>query len=160
VRKLLHSIDARVPIYQVATLSEEIHQSLWRERLLAGIASCFGLIAMLLSAIGIFGILACFVARRQREIGIRMALGAQPSRVILLIVARVIRPLSIGVLAGGALSAIASHWVRDLLYGVQPFDPLSAGLALALIVALGVAGAMAPALRSVRIDPASALREE
>jgi macrolide transport system ATP-binding/permease protein len=160
VLKLLKSIDSQVPVYQVATLSEEIDRSLWQERLLVALTTSFGLFAMLLSMIGLYGVLAYFVVRRRREIGVRMALGAQTGQVVWLVVKRLIPTLCMGLLAGAALSALAAGWVRNLLYGIQPLDPSSAGTALLLMMGLGVAGAVAPALRAVRVDPASALRQD
>ena len=160
VYKLLQSIDPTVPFYQVATLSEEIDRSLWQERLLVAVASCFGVFAMTLSAIGLYGILAYFVTGRRREIGLRMALGAESGHVIWLVTKRVIPALAAGILGGGLLSLLAGAWVRSLLYGVQSFDPLSTSGALLLLIAIGIGAAAVPALRAIRVDPASTLREE
>ncbi len=160
VRELLQSIDSTVPFYQVATLSEEVDRSLWQERLLVTLASCFGVFAMTLSAIGLYGNLAYFVSARRREIGLRMALGAESRQVIWLVSRRVVPALATGILAGAALSWLASVWIRSLLYGVQPFDPLSASGALILLLAIGISAAAAPAFRAVRVDPASTLRQE
>ena len=160
MRDLLRSIDPTVPFYQVATLSEEVDRSLWQERLLVALASSFGIFAMMLSAIGLYGILAYFVSARRREIGLRVALGAESSHVIGLVIKRVIPALAAGILAGMALSFLAGTWVRNLLYGVQPLDPWSTGTALLLLIAIGVSAAAAPVLRAVRVDPASMLRED
>jgi hypothetical protein len=160
MRELLRSIDSTVPFYQIATLSEEVDRSLWQERLLVALASCFGVFAMTLSAIGLYGILAYFVSARRREIGLRMALGAESRQVIWLVSRRVIPALGTGVIAGALLSWLAGTWVRNLLYGVQPFDPWSASTALVLLLAIGIAAAAAPAFRAVRVDPASTLRQE
>ena len=122
VRDLLKSIDPEVPLFQVSTLAEEVDRSLWEERLLVVLTSCFGAFALSLSAIGLYGILAYFVAQRQREIGLRLALGATSSHVIRLVVSRVIPALVLGILTGIALSWWASALIRSLLYGVNPFD--------------------------------------
>ena len=160
VRALLQSIDPRVPLYQMATLSGEVDRSLWQERLLAALASGFGLFAMALTGLGLYGILNYFVSRRRREIGLRMALGAQPRRVVWLVAKRALPALAGGMVAGAALSWLAGRWVRSLLYGVQPFDTWTATIALALLLALGLAAAAWPAMRAIRVDPASTLREE
>lgn len=160
VRQLLRSIDPELPLYQVATLSEEVDQSLWQERLLAALTSCFGGFALSLSAIGLYGILAYFVTRRQREIGLRMALGANSHDVIWLVVRRVIPILGMGVLAGAALSSLASAWVGSLLYGVEPFDPMTNIAAILLLITIWIGGAAVPAFRATRVDPASTLRQE
>jgi hypothetical protein len=160
VRERVRSIDAQVPVYEVGTLSQEVDRSLWQERLLVSLTSCFGIFSLLLSAIGIYGILAYFVARRQREIGIRMALGARPQHVIGLLTVRVIPLLAVGVLAGAVLSAGMSGWVRSVLYGVQPLDFGSDLAALSLLVAIGIGATAVPALRAMRVNPSSTLRQE
>jgi hypothetical protein len=160
VRELLKSIDPQVPLYQVATLSQEVDRSLWQERLLVALTSCFGIFSLFLSGIGIYGILAYFVVRRQREIGLRMALGAHPYHVIRLIMQRVIPLLGIGILLGAALSSFMSALVRNLLYGVQPFD-IGSDLTAILLVGLIVIGAITiPAFRAIHVDPSSTLRQE
>jgi predicted permease len=160
VGQLLRSIDAEMPLYQVATLSEEVDHSLWQERLLVVLTSCFGAFALSLSAIVLYGILAYFVARRQREIGLRMALGANSWDVIWLVVRRVIPILGMGILAAAALSWLASAWLRSLLYGVRSFDLITNIAAILLLVAIGVGGAVVPAFRAMRLDPSSTLRRE
>ena len=114
---------------------------------------------MTLSAIGLYGILAYFVTGRRQEIGLRMALGAESGHVIWLVIRRVIPTLVVGILGGALLSVLAGVWVRSLLYGVQPFDAWSTSAALLLLVAVGIGAAAAPAMRAIRVDPASTLRE-
>jgi predicted permease len=160
MRDLLRSIDPTVPFFQVATLSEEVDRSLWQERLLVTLASCFSIFAMTLAAIGLYGIVAYFVTARRREIGLRMALGAESGHVTWLVVRRVIPALAAGISGGAVLSLLAGTWVQSLLYGVQPFDPWSGSMALGLLLAIGLGAAAAPALRAIRIDPASTLRED
>jgi ABC-type antimicrobial peptide transport system permease subunit len=160
MRKLVQSLDPEMPFYQVATLSEEIDRSLWQERLMVALASCFGLFAMTLSAIGLYGILAYFVTGRRREIGLRMALGADSSQVIWLVTKRLVPTMAAGLLGGVMLSFLAVTWVPSLLYGVQPFDPWSMGSAVLVMTAVGIAAAAAPAFRAIQVDPASTLRQE
>jgi len=160
MRELLRSIDSTVPFFQVATLSEEVDRSLWQERLLVALTTCFGVFAMILSAIGLYGILTYFVSARQREIGLRMALGAESRQVIWLVIRRVVPALATGTFAGAAFLWLASIWIRTIIYGVQPFDPWSASAALVLLLAIGIGAAAAPAFRAVRVDPASTLRQE
>ena len=115
---------------------------------------------MSLSAIGLYGILAHFVAQRQREIGLRLALGATSGHVIWLVAGRVIPSLAAGILSGFALSWWASAWVRNLLYGVSPFDSLAISTTLFLLTAIGIGGAVMPTLRAIRVEPWSTLRQE
>ena len=114
----------------------------------------------MLSAIGLYGILAYFVSGSRREIGLRLALGADSVHVIGLMVKRVIPMLAFGILAGAVLSVLASRWVRSLLYGVEPSDIWSTGVALSSLLAIGIAAAAAPTIRALRVDPASTLRED
>ena len=127
---------------------------------MVALASCFSIFAMTLAAIGLYGIVAYFVTARRREIGLRMALGAESGDVVWLVVRRVIPALVVGIAGGAILSLLAGAWVRSLLYGVQPFDPSSGSVALALLLAIGIGAAAAPAVRAIRIDPASTLRED
>jgi predicted permease len=160
IRGLLKSIDPEVPLYQAGTLSEEVDQSLWQERVLVSLTTCFGAFALLLSAAGLYGILAYFVARRRREIGLRMALGASARRVTLLVGQRIIPLLAMGIAAGAALSWLLSSLMRSILYGVQPFDPWAASITMLLLAVTGMAAAALPVLRAVRVDPAVALRQD
>lgn len=158
VRRVLKSIDPDVPVYQVATLSEEIDRSLWQERLLVILTSCFGVFALALSTIGLYGLLAYFVVRREREIGVRMALGANVHHVVSLVAYRMIPILAAGIAAGAALSWFVSTWARGVLYGVQPLDAVTYLAAIFLLLAIGAGGAAVPVFRAVRVDPAAILR--
>jgi predicted permease len=160
MQRLLKSIDPTVPFYQIATLTEEVDRSLWAERLLTALTSSFSAFALTLSGIGLYGILSYFVTARRREIGLRLALGAESSNVIWLVVKRALPPLAIGLLTGAALAWSAAQWIKTLLYGVQPQDPGSTTIALLFLIAVGVASATIPTLRAVRLDPATTLRED
>ena len=146
--------------YEVATLNEEIDRSLWEERMLVALAFVFGVFAVALAAIGIYGILANFVTTRRREIGLRMALGAAPSHVGWLLAKRIAPTLAAGLAGGAALSFAAGTWVRSLLYGVGKFDLRSIGVALVAVLVVTIASTAAPTLRAIRVDPASTLRQE
>jgi predicted lysophospholipase L1 biosynthesis ABC-type transport system permease subunit len=160
VRVLLHSIDPTLPIYQVGTLSEDIDRSLWQERLLVALTSCFGVFALALSGIGLYGILAYFVARREREIGVRMALGAGTGRVVKLVVRQVAPTLVIGAGAGVLFEWLARKWVESVLYEVQPFDGLTTLGVVLLLIVMGLVGTIGPTWQALRLDPASVLRSE
>jgi predicted permease len=160
VRAMLQSLDSQVPVYETAALSGEVDRSLWQERLLMTLASGFATFAMALTGTGLYGILAHFVAGRRREIGLRMALGAEPRRVIWLVAQRVVPAIAGGIFAGTTLSWISGKWIASLLYGVQPFDPKSMIAALGLLLVAGVAAAAVPVMGAIRLDPASTLRQE
>jgi ABC-type antimicrobial peptide transport system permease subunit len=140
-------------------LADQVNATLIQERLLAMLSGFFGVLALLLAGLGLYGITSYAVSRRRGEIGIRMALGAAPGGVIRLVLTRVLILVSLGVLIGGVASALASSFVATLLYGLEPHDPAtligSAGL---LAAAAGLAGWL-PARRAARIDPAAVLRE-
>jgi predicted permease len=160
VRQTLRSVDPELPVYHVSTMTEQVDRSLWRERLLAMLTSGFGVFAMALASLGLYGILAYFVARRRREIGLCMALGAERSDIIRMVVRRVIPPFVLGLAAGAVLSWLAGAWIRSLLFGVGPFDAAAGGMALVLLGIIGTLAAVVPTFRAMRIDPALALRQD
>ena len=140
------------------SLAGQIHSSLTRERLMAQLAGFLGVLALLLAALGLYGMTAYSIHRRQAEIGIRMALGGTPASVIAMLLTRVSILVGGGILIGTALSVWASTFVRGLLYGLEPGDPLTlAGSMCVLLIVAGLA-AWLPARRAVRIDPAAVLR--
>jgi len=160
IRKLMRSIESAIPVYDASTLSAEVQRSLWRERLVVGLARSFAVFAVVLSAIGLYGVLAYFVAQRSREIGIRLALGAVARDVIWTVFRCIAAVLIVGFGAGIGISAVASHWLRNLLFGANFTDPfiLSGSLLLVLIMAVGAAGV--PIYRALQIDPASTLKSD
>jgi putative ABC transport system permease protein len=140
-------------------LNDQVRASLAQERLLAALSGFFGVLALLLAGLGLYGVTAYAVVRRRAEIGIRMALGAAPANVVGLVLARVGLLVGLGVLLGAAISLWASKFVASLLYGLEPRDPATLlGAAITLAVVGGVAGWL-PAYRASRIDPAEVLRE-
>jgi predicted permease len=160
VRKLLASIDSRLSFYEVATLAEEIDRSLWQERMLVALASAFGVFAVVLAGIGLYGILAYYVAGRRGEMGMRIALGALPADIGRLLLKQLVPTIVIGLGAGIALSLAAGTSVKSLLYDVAPYDPRAAAAALGTMLLIVFVAMAVPTWRVLRIDPASALRQE
>jgi predicted permease len=164
VREILHSLDPELPFIEVRTLREEVDASLWQERLLALLAATFGAIAALLASIGLYGALDYAVKSRTREIGVRMAVGAEPARIVglfsreaLLLTAS---GIGLGLCAYGAAAVVFTLWISKILYGLRPWEPVAV-LSVMFLVALIAAIATAPAaIRAVRTDPASALRAD
>ena len=126
---------------------------------MAVLSGSFGALALLLSALGLYGVTAYAVNRRRTEIGIRMAIGAAPARVVRLVLARVTILVGVGVLIGAGTSVWASRLVAALLYGVAPRDPVTLIGATLMLAIVGALAGWLPAWRASRIDPAEVLRE-
>jgi putative ABC transport system permease protein len=140
-------------------LTEQLNASLTQERIIAELCGFFGALALLLAALGLYGVAAGWVVQRRTEIGIRMALGARPGAVVRLVMSRVASLVGIGIIVGAMLSTWASRLVATLLYGIQPHDPATlAGTAAILAATTAIAGWL-PARNASRIDPAQILRE-
>jgi predicted permease len=158
VAAALEGVDKNLAL-SFRPLRDYIDSSLTRERLLAMLSGFFGGLALLLAALGLYGVMSYVVSRRQTEIGIRMALGATPGRVIRLVFQRVTAVLAAGVVFGTVLSLWLSKFVGSLLFGLQPRDPTTLVAAAALLAAISAVASWIPARRASRIDPTRALRE-
>lgn len=134
-------------------------ESLAQERLVATLSGFFGLLALLLAGIGLYGVTSYAVARRRVEIGIRMALGADPAGIVRLVLKSVAMLVAAGVLAGVVLSTWASTFMASLLYGISPRDPMTFVLAVVMLTAIAAVAGALPASRASRIDPAVTLRD-
>jgi putative ABC transport system permease protein len=159
IRATVASIDPVVPISDVSTYDNMVAEKFVTRRLSAFVVTLFSGAALSLSAVGLYGILAYSVGQRTREIGIRIALGAQGTNVLKLVTQRGFQIVGIGLLGGLAVGLVVAHLIQGLLYGVSPFDPISFGVSLLF---LGIAASLAcllPALRAIRINPITALRE-
>ena len=130
-----------------------------QERLVAALSGFFGALALLLAGIGLYGVTAYGVSRRRTEIGVRMALGAEPGRVVRLVLARVAWLVAAGVVIGGAVSLWAAKFLGTLLFGLSPRDPATLAGAALTLVAVGLVTAWFPARRASRIDPTEVLRQ-
>jgi ABC-type antimicrobial peptide transport system permease subunit len=159
VQEQIRSMGGGVTLREVQTLEQDIQNSLWQERLVAGLACFFSFVALLLAGIGLYGTLAYSVMRRRRELGIRIAIGAQVRHVLGTVCGKMILAVSMGVVAGWLVSATALQFAKGFLFEVEPFDKLSFSAAtLAVLVCAGIAALM-PAWRAVRTNAARSLRE-
>jgi predicted permease len=142
------------------SFSRQLEESLLRERLMATLSSGFGLLAGLLSTLGLYGVIAYMVARRRGEIGLRMALGADRRRVIRLVLREAMLLLGAGLAAGILLTLWAGRAAAAMLYELKPYDPLSLAAAIVLLTGVALAASYAPARRAAALEPMTALREE
>jgi predicted permease len=160
VRQALAAIDPALPFVEISTLAEEVDASTAGERLTAALASIFGTVAALLTAVGLYGLLAFVVAQRRREIGIRMALGAHTVDIGVLVGRQAVAMVAGGLALGLGAAAAAAQWMRSLLYGVAPSDPGSLGAAAAFVALVAAIAIAIPVARATHIEPAAALRQD
>ncbi len=158
VRERVKGLDANMPIYDVKTVETQITESLVNERMIAGLSAAFGLLATVLAAVGLYGVMAYTVARRTREIGIRMALGAARRDVIGLVLREVATLAGLGIVLGLPTAYYLTRLAQSQLFGVSPTDPVTmAAVVIGLVVVVVIAG-FVPAHRASRVDPMRALR--
>ena len=156
----VHGVDRDLALSDVTTLERVVQDSLADERFRTTLLSAFAAVALLLAALGIYGVLAYLVSQRSRELGIRLALGAHPASLFRLVIKQGVRPVLIGA-SGGLLAAIAvTGTMRSLLFGVTPIDPATYAVAIAARAAIAATACALPAARAMRVDPLVALREE
>ena len=160
VRNILQHTGFDLPLFRIKTQSQQIDELLFTERLIARLSSFFGLLALLLACVGIYGLLSYEVARHTRETGIRMALGAQPRDVLSGVVGHGITLAAIGVAIGGAASLGVTRFLGSMLYNVKPNDPLTLAAVTVLLLLVALAACYIPARRATRVDPLVALRCE
>jgi putative ABC transport system permease protein len=142
------------------TLAQQVNDSIVQERMLATLSGFFGALALLLAMIGLYGVLAYLVLQRQKEIGIRMALGAQRASIWRLVMRDVGLLLAAGVAAGAAIAWVSTRFVESLLFGLHAHDASTIALGIALLAAVGFLASYLPARRAMRVDPMVALRHE
>ena len=160
VRNEVRQLDAGIPVYEMKTLEGQLDETLLTDRLVAMLSAGFGLIATLLASVGLYGVMAFVVAQRRKELGIRLALGAQPGLLIWLVMREVLLLLAIGLAVGVPAALGLGRYVAAQLYGIQAHDPLIATSTVLLLTVVSAAAGLIPAQRAGRIDPMLALRTE
>jgi predicted permease len=160
IEAVVHRIDPDVPIFNVRTIEQQVERLVVRERTFALLSTAFGFLAVLLSAVGIYGVIANAVSRRTKELGIRLALGAGPRRIFRLVLQEAGTLAALGVVIGVPGVFVLARTIRTLLFGVQPVDVRSAVAAVIVLLAVATLAAWLPARRASRIEPLTALRQE
>lgn len=160
VRAAVHEMDKSVPVYQVSTLEDYVSKSAAQPRFQTLLLSCFAGIALMLSAIGLYGLLSYMVVQRTLEIGLRMALGAQRADVLSMIVRRGLTLALIGLGAGLVISVMMTRLLSGMLYGIRPSDPVTFAAAMVILLLVSLAASGLPAYRAARLDPMKTLRDQ
>jgi ABC-type antimicrobial peptide transport system permease subunit len=160
VRKAIHDTDPDAFVVSLDTLRQHLQLSLFPYRIGAGLVGTIGALAIFLAGVGLYGIVSYSVSRRTHEIGVRVAMGAGPAEVLALVIREALSRLAIGAAIGVAVALAAAQVIRSALYGVSPTDPIGLVAAVAVVAAVGLLAAYAPARRALRVDPANALRQE
>jgi putative ABC transport system permease protein len=159
-RAVFRSLDASVPLYDIATLPDLVAKSSADRLFVMRLLAAFAAVAVFLAAIGLYGVVSYGVTQRTREVGVRMALGAQRRDVLTLILGGGARLIAAGVIGGLAAAALATRFLGTLVFGVSPLDPLTFAAAAALLIVVALTAHLVPLRRALRIDPAAALRAE
>jgi predicted permease len=160
LRTTIAQLDSKAPVYQVSTLENYRSKSVAQPRFQTLLLTCFAGIALLLSAVGLYGLLAYIVAQRSFEIGLRMALGAQRGNVVQLILNRGLTLAAIGVGLGMGVSVLLTRFLSSLLYGVKPHDPITFITVAAVLLAVSALASALPAARAASLDPMKTLRDQ
>ena len=160
LRTEAHRLDPEVFVNDARTLTQEIDELLVRERILAVLAGIFGMIALVLATVGLYGVITYSVANRTRELGIRMALGATSGSILSMVLQESLGPIVIGLVIGIPLAVAGARLSSTILYGIPPLDALTFGGAILLLMLTGLAAALVPARRACSINPIKAVRHE
>ncbi len=160
LRKTVQEFDSNLPVFDVLTLAEQANESVYNDRLLTIFSLCLGLVAALLAAIGLYGVLTYMVTRRTHELGIRMALGATKTNVTWLVLKEVVRMAATGLAIGLVAAFGLGRMIESLLFGVKASDPLVFAVSAALLAAVAMLAGWLPARKAASVDPMVALRHE
>jgi ABC-type antimicrobial peptide transport system permease subunit len=160
LRKVVQQQDADLPLINVRTQQQQIDAETQQERIFVAMTSSFGMLALALASVGIYGVMAYSVANRTNEIGIRLALGAQPRQVLAMILREATWISLAGIAAGLTAALFLAQLVKSMLYGLQPTDPVSLISGALLLIAVGLAASWIPARRAASVQPVEALRHE
>ncbi|PYT67794.1 MAG: hypothetical protein DMG39_23005 [Acidobacteria bacterium] len=160
IRNVVKQAAPNLPTVAMETIDQRLADSLVTDRMIADLSGAFGMLAVILVCIGLYGVIAYATSGRTNEIGIRIALGAQRSGILWLILRESLLLVLIGAAIGVPLVFAASKWISSLLFGLQPADPVALAFAIALMFLIGVLASYIPARRATRVDPMVALRQE
>jgi putative ABC transport system permease protein len=160
LRRAVAEVDPSLTVFNDGSLTSALGLALFPAKLVAVILASFGLLAVVLAATGVYGIMAYAVSRRTREIGIRMALGADPSEVARVVLTRTAMLLAVGISIGFGLAFAGGQFFGQILYGISAHDPLTYLCAIALMVLVAFVACWVPARRAIKVDPLTALRTE
>jgi predicted permease len=160
LRRTIRDAAPELPPVEIQPVAELVDNSLATDRLVARLSGAFGALAMLLAAIGLYGVMSWTMARRTREIGIRMAIGAQPRRIFRLVLRETLLLAGLGIAIGIPLALAAARFLQSLLFGIGLADPLVIVLASMLLAGVALLACFLPARRAARVDPMTALRHE
>jgi predicted permease len=160
VQTVVSQVDSNLPVFGISTQSQTIDQLLFQERLIARLSSLFGLLALILACVGLYGLLSFEVTRRTREIGIRMALGAQAGNVLRIVIAQGIALAAVGVVIGVGVAIGVTRYLGSILFDVHPGDPITQVAVGTLLLTVAFVACFIPARRATRVDPIIALRNE
>ena len=160
IRRIVEEADSRLPVFDVKTLTQQVDDSLLQEHLVASLSTLFGVLALLLTCVGLYGLIAYSVARRTHEIGIRMALGAKRTNVLNLVVGEGLRLTLSGVAIGIGGGLVLTRFLTSLLYGISPTDPLTFAVVSVILLSVTLVASYIPARRATKVDPMVALRYE
>ena len=160
VRGQVQSLDPNLPLFDVKTLTEHMKFALFPAKVAATVLGVFGLVALMLAAIGVYGITSYAVAQRTHEIGIRLALGAQLSDVLRLVLGHGLKLTMIGAVIGLVGAFLATRAITSVLYGVSATDPLTFGFVSVLLIGVALVACYVPARRATKVEPLTALRNE
>jgi putative ABC transport system permease protein len=160
IRRAVLAIDAEQPIYDASTMVDVVSRSVFLPRISMLLLTAFAVAALLLAVVGIYGVVSYTVSQRTRELGLRMALGADEGATLRLVMGRSLALIAVGTIGGLAASVAAARVIAGLLYAVAPLDPIVFGSVSALLALAGVVATLIPARRAARVDPNVALRSE
>jgi predicted permease len=160
VRKAFAALDANVPVGRIRTLNELVNSSISKDILVARLSTFFGLLALVLACVGLYGVMSYTVSRRTREIGVRMALGAQRTQVLGMVLNEGLKLVLIGIVIGIPVALLSTRVFSSMLFGLSPADPLSMLIVIAVLGSIATLAGLIPARRATKVDPMVALRYE
>jgi ABC-type antimicrobial peptide transport system permease subunit len=159
VLREVHALDANLPLYEMITLQEQVNRATSSSLVAVTLVSTLGALALLLAAVGLYGVMSYSVAQSTRELGLRMALGADARNLLRLVISRGLRLTTGGVIFGAIAALALTRLLGQLLYNVSPRDPLVFGAALVTMTVITISACLLPAWRASRTDPARVLRD-